>query len=163
MGCKIHSWHLNKQSIQVACIGQHTCDALQSNSPLCGITSDNIVRKHSICCLCYENLGGYIYRHPGRGKGATTCVTENSHEDDVTKGLEFLCDWLINITRMGGHGEIKKDLLIKTFETFLPFINKFSNSTTNTSMNHEISLHEPPSLFMIRTIFIEQSKKNKKK
>ena len=30
-------------------------------------------------------------------------------------------------------------------------------------MNHEISLHEPPSLFMIKTIFIETSKKNKKK
>ena len=111
-------------------------------------------------------MGGHLYQRPGRRKKATTCVTNESHKEDITKGLEFLGNWLINITQTE-YNEIKKDLLIKTFETFLPFINKLSSTIPSqnnfTITNQEkISLSEPPSLFMIKTIFIETSKKNKR-
>ena len=55
-----------------------------------------------------RRFGGHIYHCPGRGKSTTTCVTENLHEDDVTKGLEFLCNWLINIARMENMVKLKK-------------------------------------------------------
>src|SRR3954463_4849133 len=105
----------------MACIGRHTCDALQSNPTLCGIASDNIIRKHSICCLCYENLGGHIYRHPDREKSATTCVTEKLHANDATRGLECLGNWLINIAHTNNNSEFKEKLLIETFKTLFPF------------------------------------------
>lgn len=34
-GCILHSWHLNKQNIQVPCIGQYTCEALRDCLPVC--------------------------------------------------------------------------------------------------------------------------------
>ncbi|GBB93562.1 hypothetical protein RclHR1_21980006 [Rhizophagus clarus] len=168
VGCNIHSWNLNGQNIQVACNGQFACEALKTCPSLC-VRAFDITKPRCICCSCYEDLGGHIHHRPGRGKKATTCITENSHEKDITKGLEFLGDWLINIAQTG-HDEIKKDLLIEAFKTFLPFVNKLStmpsetdSQTTNTSTNQEIYLNEAPSLFMIKTVFIETSKKNKKK
>ncbi|PKY46612.1 hypothetical protein RhiirA4_461515 [Rhizophagus irregularis] len=42
IGCIIHSWYLNKKNIQVPCIGQYKCEALQSYSNLCIRTYENI-------------------------------------------------------------------------------------------------------------------------
>ncbi|CAB4488761.1 unnamed protein product [Rhizophagus irregularis] len=107
-GCTVHSWYLNKKNIQVPCIGQYVCEALQSCSPLCNPAFGNVKRPHCICCLCYENLGGHIYHRSGiRGKKAPTCISENLHADDITKGLEFIGNLLINIARTGNN-EIKK-------------------------------------------------------
>ncbi|RHZ70951.1 hypothetical protein Glove_264g47 [Diversispora epigaea] len=132
---------------------------LQVCPPLCKRAFD-ITKPQCICCLCYEDMGGHIYNRPGRGKKATTCITKNSHKDDVTKGLELLGNWLVSIARTRGHDQIKKELLIKTFDTFLPFINKFISivssqvDSTNVLTNlEEISLHEPPSLFMMNMEF----------
>ncbi|RHZ89131.1 hypothetical protein Glove_18g68 [Diversispora epigaea] len=97
VGCSVHSWCLNKQNIQVPCIEQYTCKALKSYLPFCQQVFNDIEKLLCICCSCYENLGGHIYHRPGRGKKATTCITENSHDDDTTKGLEFFGNWLINI------------------------------------------------------------------
>ncbi|RHZ69357.1 hypothetical protein Glove_284g94 [Diversispora epigaea] len=158
-GCTLHFWNLNNQNIQIPCIGQYACKTLQVCPPLCKRAFD-ITKPQCICYLCYEDMGGYIYNRPGRGKKATTCVTKNSHKDDVTKGLELLGDWLVSIARTEGHDQIKKELLIKTFDTFLLFINKFISiassqvDSTNVSTNlEEISLHEPPSLFMMNMEF----------
>lgn len=156
---------MNKQNIQVPCIGQHACNALRTCSPLCNQAFDKIDKPLCICCSCYENLGGYIYHHPGQGIKATTCITKKLHDDDVTKGLKFLGNWLINIAQTE-KDEMKKKILKETFETLLPFTSplnqKYTNkSTTNISMNQEkISLDdELSSLFMIKVLFIEISKK----
>ncbi|PKY36335.1 hypothetical protein RhiirB3_458707, partial [Rhizophagus irregularis] len=101
VGCAIHSWYLNKKNIQVPCIGQYKCEALQSYPNLCNRTYENIKRSQSICCICYENLGGHVHHHSGvRGKSATTCITEKLHEGDITKGLEFIGNLLIKIAQM---------------------------------------------------------------
>ncbi|PKB95696.1 hypothetical protein RhiirA5_436225, partial [Rhizophagus irregularis] len=110
-GCAIHSWYLNKKNIQVPCIGQYKCEALQSYPNLCNRTYENIKRSQSICCICYENLGGHVHHRSGvRGKSATTCITEKLHEGDITKGLEFIGNLLIKIAQMGNN-EIKKNIL----------------------------------------------------
>ncbi|RHZ58201.1 hypothetical protein Glove_375g82 [Diversispora epigaea] len=68
IGCNKHSWQLNKQNIQMPCIGQYTCKELRSYPPFCKQAFDNIKKSLYICYSCYENLGGYIYHRPGRGK-----------------------------------------------------------------------------------------------
>ncbi|PKK57698.1 hypothetical protein RhiirC2_797577, partial [Rhizophagus irregularis] len=99
------------------------------------------------------------------GKKASTCISENLHANDITKGLEFIGNLLINIAHTGNN-EIKKNILIKIFETLLFFLplksdstTSFSTSTANTSTDYKeqekIVLNEPPSLFMIKTLFIK--------
>lgn len=53
IGCIMHSWHLNKKNVQVPCIGQYKCRALQIYSNLCKQAYENIKRPQSICCSCY--------------------------------------------------------------------------------------------------------------
>lgn len=119
-------------------------------------------------------MGGHIYHRSGiRGKKASTCISENLHADDITKGLEFIGNLLINIARTGDN-EIKKNILIKVFETLLLFLplksdstTTFSTSTASTPADYEerekIILNEPPSLFMIKTLFIKIYKEKESK
>lgn len=175
-GCAMHSWHLNKRNIQVPCIGQYSCEALQPCPTLCSRAFEDIRRPRCVCCLCYENLGGHIHHRSGiRGMGATTCITEKLHLDDITKGLKFIGNLLIKIAQTENN-EIKKNVLIKTFEVLLPLASMKSDeiftdstattpiSTTNTSIDHEkqenIILKNPPSLFMIKVLFIKIFKEN---
>ncbi|PKY61769.1 hypothetical protein RhiirA4_523616 [Rhizophagus irregularis] len=164
-GCAIHSWYLNKKNIQVPCIGQYKCEALQSYPNLCNRAYENIKRSQSICCICYENLGGHIHHRSGvRGKSAITCITEKLHEGDITKGLEFIGNLLIKIAQMGNN-EIKKNILVKTFEILRPLASNDDFDTTipipitRTSINYEeqekIILDKPPTLFMIKFLFIK--------
>jgi len=89
---------LNKQNIQVPCIGQYTCEALRECLPVCKWVFDDMnSRQKCLCCWCYESLGGHIHHHPGRGKKGATCTT--LHTDDTEKGLEYLGNWLINIAQ----------------------------------------------------------------
>ena len=167
VGCTIHSWKLNKQNIQVPCIGQYSCEVLRACPPLCRRAFDDIKQQQYICTSCYENLGGHIHHRPGRGKKGTTCINEKLHADDTTKGLECLGNWLICVARTENI-EIKKDILTKTFETLLSFCNVTSNNktctATDTSIDEEkIFLNEPPSLFMIKFIFEKISKEKSEK
>lgn len=162
--CSIHSWNLNGQNIQIPCIGQYSCDMLHTYLPLCRQIFDNVTRPQFVCCLCYENFGGHIFRRSGREKRATTYLTENLHADDVKKGIEFLGKWLIDIAQTEKE-EIKKNILIKTFEALLPFskpsIPPSSDSTIITPI--PTILNEPPSLFMIKFLFMEIYKKKRLK
>ena len=97
-------------------------------------------------------MGGDIHRRPGREKSETTCTT--LHADDTAKGLEYLGNWLINIAQTGNND--KNNILAKTFEALLPFADLVpsSNSTFTSTI-----LNKLPSLFIIKTLFIEFSKK----
>ncbi|PKY33757.1 hypothetical protein RhiirB3_452924 [Rhizophagus irregularis] len=142
VGCVIHTWYLNKKNIQVPCIGQYKCKALHSYPNLCNRAYENIKSPQSICCLCYENLGGHIHRRSRiRGKSASTCITEKLYDVDITKGLEFIGNLLIKIAQMENN-EVKKNILIKTFEILLPLTsNKITDIATiptiNTSINYD--------------------------
>lgn len=110
-----------------------------------------------MCYWYYENLGSHIHHHSGRGKSGITCTT--LHADDTAKGLEYLGNWLINIAQTGNDKEKNQKILTKAFEALLPFADLMfsSNSTITTLIS--TTLNEPPSLFMIKTLFIEFSKK----
>src|SRR5581483_6959828 len=109
-----------------------------------------------------------------RGKSATTCITEKLHNDNVTKGLEFISNLLIKIAQMDNN-EIKKKILIKAFKILLPltsneiYTNSTTSTTTNTLINCEkqekekIIFNIPPSLFMVKFVFMKIFKKIKKK
>lgn len=63
-------------------------------------------------------------------------------------------------------------MLIETFKTFLPFVNRLSSQTnsnitttiqtTNASTNWKIPINKAPSLFMIKAVFMEMVKNKKK-
>ncbi|CAG8751189.1 22334_t:CDS:2 [Rhizophagus irregularis] len=87
----------------------------------------------------------------------------NSEHERISLSLnELLAD---NDTDSTRNNEIKKNILIKIFEALLLFFplksdstTTFSTSTANTSNYEEqekIILNEPPSLFMIKTLFIK--------
>ncbi|RHZ77506.1 hypothetical protein Glove_177g73 [Diversispora epigaea] len=171
VGCTEHSWHLNGYNIQVACIGQYRCDALKICHPICTRAFDNIEMPKSICCLCYEKLGGHIYHRPGRGKKGTTCITKQLHLKDTDKGLEFLGDWIINISQTQDE-ENKNQILIALINALIPFTsfspsfitnisNKNINFTNESNKNKQLIFNQLPSLFMIKMLFIESSKKIK--
>lgn len=167
VGCTIHSWKLNKQNVQVPCIGQYSCEALRICPLICKQAFDDIKQQQCICCSCYENLGGHIHHRPGKGKKATTCITEELHADDITKGLEYLGNWLINIAQTIDN-EIKKRILTKTFETLFTFCEitsgrNITSSISTTDNEEKISLNEPPSLLMIKILFKDISKKRKRR
>ena len=51
-GCTLHSWHLNKQNIQVPCIGQYTCEALRECPSVCKRAFDDIDLRRQKCLCC---------------------------------------------------------------------------------------------------------------
>ncbi|PKC14556.1 hypothetical protein RhiirA5_409265 [Rhizophagus irregularis] len=124
----------------------YKCKALHSCPNLCNRAYENIKSPQSICCLYYENLGGHIHRHSGiRGKSASTCITEKLHDDE----LEFIGNLLIKIAQMKNN-EITDIATIPTI---------------NTSINYDeeqekIIPDKPPSLFMIKFLFIKIFKEN---
>ncbi|CAB5383955.1 unnamed protein product [Rhizophagus irregularis] len=127
----------------------YKCKALHSCPNLCNRAYENIKSPQSICCLYYENLGGHIHRHSGiRGKSASTCITEKLHDDE----LEFIGNLLIKIAQMKNN-EITDIATIPTI---------------NTSINYDeeqekIIPDKPPSLFMIKFLFIKIFKENEVK
>ncbi|RHZ56814.1 hypothetical protein Glove_396g30 [Diversispora epigaea] len=152
-------------------IGQYRCDALKICHPICTRAFDNIEMPKSICCLCYEKLGGHIYHRPGRGKKGTTCITEQLHLKDTDKGLEFLGDWIINISQTQDE-ENKNQILIALINALIPFTsfspsfitnisNKNINFTNESNKNKQLIFNQLPSLFIIKMLFIESSKKIK--
>jgi hypothetical protein len=157
VGCTKHSWHLNGYNIQVACIGQYGCDALKICRPICIQAFDNIEKPKSICCICYEKLGGHIYHRPGRGKKGTTCITEQLHLEDTSKALEFLGNWIINISQT--QDEKNKDqILIALVNTLIPFASSSLITNNPNIANKQLIINQLPSLFIIRMLFIESSK-----
>ncbi|GBC07899.1 hypothetical protein RclHR1_07760014 [Rhizophagus clarus] len=147
-----------KQNIQILYIRQYKCEALKVCYPLCTQALDDIKRPKSICCLCYEKLG------------------------DISKGLEFLGNWLIDILQTQNE-KIKNQILIVLTSALIPFasfpfnktfiesnlihtnpdtINTTTFASTNCSTfnnNEKLILTQPPNLFMIEMLFIEFFKK----
>lgn len=64
-----------------------------------------INKPRCICCSCYERLGGHIHKRTGRGK-KSNC--DRLHEQDVTKGINFIANWLIKISHTDEDSKKKK-------------------------------------------------------
>ena len=90
------------------------------------------------------------------------CITEKLHDSDITEGLKFIGNLLIKIAQTENNDEIKKNILIKTFEILFPLISNeiyadftttISNPTVNYEKQEKIILDKPPSLFIIKFLF----------
>ncbi|PKY62763.1 hypothetical protein RhiirA4_489832, partial [Rhizophagus irregularis] len=143
-----------------SCIGQYGCEALKECNPLCVQAFDNIKRSRSICCSCYEKLGGHIYQRPGKGKKGSTCTNKQLHLEDTSKGLEFLGNWLNDISRTQDD-EFKKKILVALVNTLIPFAphSYYNKETINPIPISTSKITQPPSLFLIKMLFIKFFKK----
>ncbi|RIA90783.1 hypothetical protein C1645_822932 [Glomus cerebriforme] len=110
----------------VSCIGQYACEALKVYQPIYTRAFDDIKRPKSICCLCNEKLGGHIYHRPGKEKKGTPCL----HLEHTSKGIEFLDNWLIDISQTQNE-KIKEQILIALISILTPFASfSFFNKKT---------------------------------
>jgi len=173
-GCSSHSWLINGQNIQVPCNGVIHCNALR-NSFISRPAFNKIKKPRFICCACYEQLGGHVYKRTGRGK-KSNCIQDKLHEKDTTKGIKIIANWLIKISHIDE--ETKKEEILKSIvKAILPFIptpstknissaittSTSTTTTTTTTTTTSSTLNHPdetPSLFIIQILFLNTSISN---
>jgi len=103
-------------------------------------------------------LGGHIHKRTGRGK-RSNCVQDKLHEEDITKGIKIIANWLIKFSHTDE--ETKKDDVLKSIvKAILPFI-PTSTKTTSSILNNFKS-DETPSLFIIQMLFLNTPISNSK-
>ncbi|RHZ67000.1 hypothetical protein Glove_303g24 [Diversispora epigaea] len=91
--CSEHSWSLVGKNLQIACISQRSCPALQKFDSII-IQSQSFVNSHYICCKCYEKFGGHFYQHPGTDQKFIDCIKEGKHDQDITNSLLLFLTWI---------------------------------------------------------------------
>jgi hypothetical protein len=102
-------------------------------------------------------LGGHIHRRTGRGK-KSNCIQDKLHEQDATKGINFIANWLINISHTGADCK-KKEILNSIVKAVLPFLPAPLTKTTSSSSSTESN--ETLSLFLVQTLFLDTFAHNK--
>ncbi|GES94350.1 hypothetical protein GLOIN_2v1829825 [Rhizophagus clarus] len=95
--CVQHSYIVMGKNIQVPCIGQKKCGALQEYHPLVFSTESSKYARY-ICMACYEEKGGHIYQRVRRGvREDPNCDNMSHHENDTKKALEAIGYWILDI------------------------------------------------------------------
>uniref|UniRef100_U9TFM3 Uncharacterized protein n=1 Tax=Rhizophagus irregularis (strain DAOM 181602 / DAOM 197198 / MUCL 43194) TaxID=747089 RepID=U9TFM3_RHIID len=88
--CIQHSYTVMDKNIQVPCIGQKKCGALQEYHSLV-ISTELSKYARYICMTCYEKKGGHVYQRVGRGvKEDPNCDNMSHHENDTKEALEAI-------------------------------------------------------------------------
>ena len=151
-GCSNHSWLVNGRNIQIPCNGLVYCSALRETF----ISEHSLKTKkpRCICCTCYEQLGGHIHKRTGRGK-KSNC--DKLHEQDATKGINFIANWLIKISHIGEDLK-KKEILNSIVKAILPFL---PTSLIKTTLSSSTKSNETLSFFLVQTIFLDTFVHNK--
>ncbi|RHZ89227.1 hypothetical protein Glove_17g12 [Diversispora epigaea] len=144
-GCNQHSWLIPGKCIQIACIGQIKCSALQASGKVSKRAFNNIIRPRYICVKCYEQQGGHTTIKCGKGRRIADCNENGLHNNDLTLGLELMSKWLNNVVRSQDE-DFKKNILIYFSENVLSL--KSDSFTTN-----QQNTFFPPSPFILRIIF----------
>ncbi|RHZ84666.1 hypothetical protein Glove_78g166 [Diversispora epigaea] len=139
--CSEHSWSLVGKNLQIACISQRSCPALQKFDSII-IQSQSFVNSRYICCKCYEKFGGHFYQHPGTGRKFIDCIKEGKHDQDITNSLLLFSTW---IKQVAYSNDI--NLKNKTLSLITPTLQIFKKDQFN------FNFQNPPSLFTIQTIF----------
>ena len=86
--CSEHSWSLIGKNLQVACVGQKTCPALQVFNPII-IQSHSSNHFHYICCKCYEKYGGHLHIRSEKGQKSINCIAKGKHDQDISNSLHL--------------------------------------------------------------------------
>ena len=148
--CSDHSWKLLEKHVQIPCIGQKNCKALEEFDHIITKTQSNYKARY-ICCDCYKKEGGHLYKKPGRGKKASSCHFEGKHDQDLVNSLELVNKWIISTNN--------KQLQMKILNLIIPALQILTseNDQTNTTITpfptHNTFIESLPSLFAIKTIF----------
>ncbi|GES98166.1 hypothetical protein GLOIN_2v1793246 [Rhizophagus clarus] len=154
-GCSKHSWLINGRNIQVPCNGLMHCNALK-DSFISKCAFEEIKKPRCICCSCYEQLGGHIHKRAGRGK-KSNCVHDKLHEQDTSKGIEFIANWLKKISHTSDEST-KREILKSITKAIIPFL---PTTPTKTTLNNDKS-DETLSLFIVKILFLDTFINNKK-
>jgi hypothetical protein len=80
------------------------------------------------------------------------------HEQDATKGINFIANWLIKISHTGEDFK-KKEILNSIVKAVLPFLPAPLTKTTSSSSSTESN--ENLSLFLVQTLFLDTFAHNK--
>jgi len=105
--------------------------------------------------MCYERLGGHIYKRTGRDK-RSNCIQDKLHEQDATKRINFIANWLIKISHTNEDLK-KKEILNSIIKAILPFLPAPLTKTTSLFTKSDKTL----SLFIVQTLFLDIFTKNK--
>ncbi|CAB4433302.1 unnamed protein product [Rhizophagus irregularis] len=97
----------------------------------------------------------------GKGKKGSTCTNKQLHLEDTSKGLEFLGNWLNDISRTQDDEFKKKILVALLVNTLIPFAphSYYNKETINPIPISTSKITQPPSLFLIKMLFIKFFKK----
>ncbi|GES76689.1 hypothetical protein GLOIN_2v1793246 [Rhizophagus clarus] len=133
-GCRTHSLLINERNIQVPCNGAIHCNALRSS--FISKPAFNEIKKLRFVCCAYK-----------------------LHEEDITKGIKIIANWLINFSHTDE--ETKKEEILKSIvKVILPFIPTSTKTTSSTLDNFKSD--ETPSLFIIQILFLDTPISNSK-
>ncbi|PKY62217.1 hypothetical protein RhiirA4_488323, partial [Rhizophagus irregularis] len=150
--CEEHSYTVIGKNIQVPCIGQIKCGALQTYDSFVILTKSS-KRARYICMNCYEEKGGHIYQRVGRGvKKDPNCDNMSHHKNDTKKALEAIGYWILNISNSDKSAFQEK--LLAHLTPILCIINTQEKSDTTLSTLPSIQNinNKVPSLFIILII-----------
>src|SRR5215213_9110209 len=154
--CNEHSYTFIGKNIQVPCIGQKKCGALQEYYPLVISTQQS---KHAryVCIICYEKKGEHIYQRVRKGVHSDpNCDNLSHHENDTKEALEAIGHWILNVASTSNKLEWQRKVLSSLTPT-LYIINSQSsqekpNIISESSTPIQKNKFETPSLFMILVI-----------
>ncbi|CAB5180536.1 unnamed protein product [Rhizophagus irregularis] len=140
------------KNIQVPCIGQIKCGALQTYNSFVILTKSS-KRARYICMNCYEEKGRHIYQRVGRGvKKDPNCDNMSHHKNDTKKALKAIGYWILNISNSDKAAFQEK--LLAYLTPILCIINTQEKSDTTLSTLPSIQNinNKVPSLFIILII-----------
>ncbi|PKB93092.1 hypothetical protein RhiirA5_442372, partial [Rhizophagus irregularis] len=96
--CEEHSYVVIGKNIQVPCIGQKKCGALQEYHLLVTLTKSSEYARY-ICMDCYEKKGGHIYQRVGKGvQKDPNCDNKSHYQNDTKEALEAIRYWILDVT-----------------------------------------------------------------
>ncbi|GBC13391.2 hypothetical protein GLOIN_2v1768551 [Rhizophagus irregularis DAOM 181602=DAOM 197198] len=150
--CEEHSYTVIGKNIQVPCIGQIKCGALQTYNSFVILTKSS-KRARYICMNCYEEKGRHIYQRVGRGvKKDPNCDNMSHHKNDTKKALKAIGYWILNISNSDKAAFQEK--LLAHLTPILCIINtqEKSDITLSTLPSIQNINNKVPSLFIILII-----------
>jgi len=145
--CAIHhKFATCSRNVQVPCRGLFACPALTECAPYVK-TSDNTERRRFVCEKCFEEQGGHLHQHPGRGHKDkdTTCTAKNLHAHDTRKALHKVVQFLEIAAR--SEDVEKNEQLLKMLVPVIHRYNRKQPSAEDTKEPDTV-----PTLFTVNTI-----------
>jgi hypothetical protein len=149
--CVEHSWKLLGKHVQVPCIGQKNCKALEKFDSMVTKAQSNYKARY-ICCDCYEKEGGHLHVRSGKGKNESICHLVGKHEQDLINSLEIINKWIISTNNT----QLQKKIL-NLITPALQILDSENNEQINEQINEQTNTttvsDQTLSLFSIKTIF----------